>query len=142
MKKFVWCVLSLIVMTLVGIAGVQTQQDLNNEVCEKLQKADQELNNTYNQILSVYKDDKVFIEKLQTAQRAWIAFKDAHLASIYPRSTPGEGNVRTLCSCNILTDMTNERTKALNQWLTGVEEGEVCSGTIKSKYELKRQIKH
>jgi uncharacterized protein YecT (DUF1311 family) len=144
MKKrgcIVFSLLAFIVAILIVTAGakVQTQPELNMDACGKLQKADAELNRTYNEILRVYKDDTEFIGKLKAAQRAWIAFKDAHLASIYPKSGKGEyGSVKPMCTCEILAEFTGERTKALNQWLTGVEEGETCAGSIKLKNELRR----
>jgi uncharacterized protein YecT (DUF1311 family) len=133
--------LSFIAVILIGTTGAkaQTQSELNMDACGKLQKADTELNRTYNEILRVYKDDTEFIEKLKAAQRAWIAFKDAHLASIYPKSGKGAyGSVKPMCTCEILAEFTGERTKALNKWLTGVEEGETCAGSIKLKNELRR----
>jgi uncharacterized protein YecT (DUF1311 family) len=144
MKKRGCVILSFllfIVVILIGTAGanMQTQPELNMDACGKLQKADAELNRTYNEILRVYKDDAEFIEKLKAAQRAWIVFKDAHLASIYPKSGKGEyGSVKPMCTCEILAEFTGERTKALNKWLTGVEEGETCAGSIKLKNELRR----
>jgi uncharacterized protein YecT (DUF1311 family) len=144
MKKCGCVVLSLIVVTLLATTGAkaQTQSQLNRDACGKLQKADEELNKTYNEILRVYKDDREFIEKLKAAQRAWIVFKDAHLASIYPKNRKGEyGTVKPMCACEILAEFTSERTKALNQWLTGVEEGEACAGSIKLKNELRRLVK-
>jgi uncharacterized protein YecT (DUF1311 family) len=145
MKKFGCIVLSLIVVTLIGTIGgqTQTQRNLNIEACGRFQKADQELNKTYYQILRIYRDDTEFIDKLKAAQRAWIVFKDAHLASIYPKSKQSEqGSVKPMCSCEILADLTTERTKALRRWLTGTEEGESCGGSIKSKDELHRLIKN
>jgi uncharacterized protein YecT (DUF1311 family) len=144
MKRYGYVVISFIVVILIGTAGAkaQAQPDLNKEACGKLQKADEELNRTYNKILRVYKDDTEFIEKLRAAQRAWIAFRDAHIASIFPKSRQGEyGSVKPMCTCEILATFTSERTKVLNQWLTGVEEGEVCSGSIKSKGELRNLMK-
>jgi uncharacterized protein YecT (DUF1311 family) len=144
MKRYGHVVLSFIIVILIGTtdAKVQTQPELNKEACGKLQKADEELNQTYNKILRVYKDDTEFIEKLRAAQRAWIAFKDAHIASIFPKSRQGDyGSVKPMCACEILAAFTSERTKVLNQWLTGVEEGEVCSGSIKSKDQLRSLMK-
>jgi uncharacterized protein YecT (DUF1311 family) len=144
MKRYGYVVLSFIIVILIGTtdAKVQTQPELNKEACGKLQKADEELNQTYNKIIRVYKDDTEFIEKLRAAQRAWIAFKDAHIASIFPKSRQGDyGSVKPMCACEILAAFTSERTKVLNQWLTGVEEGEVCSGSIKSKDQLRSLMK-
>ncbi|HKX31526.1 MAG TPA: lysozyme inhibitor LprI family protein [Blastocatellia bacterium] len=144
MKRFGGNVLSILVVVLIGAAGVQpqTQTEMNRAACGVFRKADQELNQTYNQILRVYKDDPEFIAKLKTAQRAWVAFKEAHLESVFPKTRPGEyGSIQPVCSCQILAALTTERTAALRQWLTGIEEGDVCGGSIKSKDELHRLLK-
>jgi uncharacterized protein YecT (DUF1311 family) len=141
MKKSGCIILSFIIASLIGTMTVrpQTQPEMNAEACREFQTADDELNKTYNQILRIYKADAEFIGKLKTAQRAWLAFRDAHLASIYPNIKPGEyGSVNPMCRCEILVDLTNERSKALSKWLTGVEEGETCAGSIKFKGELDR----
>ena len=141
MKRFRCIILPFIIAGLIGTMAVrpQTQPELNAEACREFRIADDELNKTYNQILRIYKDNAEFIEKLKTAQRAWLVFRDAHLASIYPKAKPVEyGSIKPVCRCDILSKLTNERTKALNVWLTGVDEGETCAGSIKFKGELNR----
>lgn len=135
-------VLSFMVMALIGTIGAspQTQPEMNVAACEKFQKADDELNQTYNQILATYKDDEEFIENLKKAQRAWIVFKNYHVASIFPKIKQGAyGSVKPMCRCDILTELTTERTKVLRRWLTGVEEGDVCAGSIRSKSQLRHR---
>ena len=57
----------LLVIVLFGTGAqvfAQRQSEMNEEACKKLRKADAELN--------------------RDAQRAWIAFRDAHVRSIFP----------------------------------------------------------
>jgi len=112
----------------------RTHGDMQDGACGEFKKADAELNRTYKKILSEYKD-KIFLEKLKKAQRAWLTYRDAHIESVYPvEDKAGEyGSVYGMCSCTIKKDLTEQRTKMLKQWLVGTIEGDVCSGSIKMK---------
>jgi uncharacterized protein YecT (DUF1311 family) len=129
------------VMALVAKTGVypQTQPEMNVAACEQLQKAADELNQAYNQVLATYEDDQEFVESLKKAQRAWVVFKDYHVASMFPKIKQGVyGSVKPMCRCDLLTELTNERTRVLRRWLAGIDEGDVCAGSIRSK----RQLRH
>ena len=91
------------------------------------------MNRTYKQVLDKYQRDNVFIEKLKTAQRAWIKFRDADLESLYPNTPSAHGSINLMCHCIALAELTTERTKSLKRWIDGVEEGDVCAGSIKIK---------
>ncbi len=133
LAKFVLLVFALTTLSLsTGTAG-QTQGEMNQDACERYKKADARLNQTYQRILTEYRQDKTFTEKLKTAQRAWLAFRDAHLASIYPASPTEYGSVNPMCRCVRLEQLTKERTNVLRQWTEGVEEGDVCAGSVKRK---------
>ena len=43
------------------------------------------------------------------------------------------GSVFPMCWSMALTSLTNERIEKLKIWLTGIEEGDMCSGSIKIK---------
>jgi uncharacterized protein YecT (DUF1311 family) len=111
----------------------QTQRDMQDGTCGEFKKADAELNRIYKKILSEYKDDKTFLEKLKKAQRAWLTYRDAHIESIYPIEDKAAeyGSVYGMCNCTTKKDLTEQRTKMLKQWLVGVMEGDVCSSSIK-----------
>lgn len=89
------------------------------------------MNKIYNQVLKKYAKDKEFINKLRTAQLAWIKYRDADLDAIYPKKDKAlnYGSVYPTCYALQLTQMTELRTAQLNEWITGMEEGEVCSGS-------------
>ena len=111
----------------------QTQAQMNLDACDKYRKADAEMNGAYKQILNSYERDALFIEKLKKAQRAWLLFRDAHLESLYPAQDQlaAYGSVNQMCRCMVLAELTRERTVVLKRWITGVQEGDVCSGSIK-----------
>ena len=113
------------------VARAETQMDLNNEACEALQKADNELNQVYQNILMKYKTDQVFINKFVNAQRKWIEFKDAYVDSMYiPEYQDTYGSVLPMCKCYLIEHITEARTKQLKVWIDGIEEGDVCTGSV------------
>jgi uncharacterized protein YecT (DUF1311 family) len=123
-----------ILLLLLAIANsfAQTQAELNRDAGATYKNADAEMNRTYKQILDKYQRDTVFIEKLKTAQRAWIKFRDADLESLYPDAPSAYGSVNPMCRCIALAELTKQRTKSLKRWIDGVEEGDVCAGSIKT----------
>jgi len=116
----------------INVAG-QSQAEKNPDDCD-FTKADAKLNKVYQQVLVEYRQDKIFIEKLKIAQRAWLVFRDAHLDSIYPASGQRTyGSVSPMCRCLIIVQLTEERTKTLQQWIDGTIEGDVCAGSVRIK---------
>jgi len=115
------------------VPQAQTQAQINQDACDQYRTTDAEMNSSYKQILNSYGRDAPFIEKLKKAQRAWLLFRDAHLESLYPAQDQlaAYGSVNQMCRCIVLAELTRERTGALNRWITGVQEGDVCSGSIK-----------
>jgi uncharacterized protein YecT (DUF1311 family) len=119
-------------LLLLAGAVAQTQQELTDEACGKYKEADADMTQVYERILKEYQKDADFIPKLRAAQRAWLTFRDAHLAALYPREGAGaHGNVQPMCRCAILAQLTLERTQQLRDWLDGTQEGDVCAGSIR-----------
>ena len=87
----------LTVMTLASAAAwadcknPATQSDMNECAGTEYRAADAELNKVYKQLMAT--GDEPFRKRLQAAQRAWLAFRDAHLAATYP---PEEGDISRL----------------------------------------------
>ena len=74
-----------------------------------------------------------FVKNLKSAQRIWIKFRDAELEMKYPNYKElYYGSSHAMCSAIFLKGMTVERTKKLSIWLTGVEEGDICAGSVKT----------
>jgi uncharacterized protein YecT (DUF1311 family) len=128
---------ALLLGLLVSNASAQTQTELNESSCQEFKKADAELNDTYGKIRAAYKEDAEFLGKLQTAQKAWLAFRDAELDAVYPAADKETqyGSVYPMCRCQALASLTTQRVEQLKQWLTGVEEGDVCAGSVRPKEE-------
>lgn len=124
-----------IIFILAAKAGVaQSQGDMNEGAKKKYQKADKALNAVYLKILTEYKEDTAFIKNLKAAQRLWVQLRDAEMKAKYPDSAERRyGSVQPMCWLMYLTELTEERTKKLKIWLTGIEEGDVCAGSVKTK---------
>lgn len=116
-------------------ARAQSQAELNREACAQYKVADDELNKIYAQILQEYKADAALVEKMRAAQRAWVAYRDAHLEAMYPapNKSLAYGSAHPMCRCYALAEATRERAEVLRRWVDGVEEGDVCAGSIKTR---------
>jgi len=109
----------------------QTQSEMNLEASKAYKSADSTLNVIYKTILTEY-SDTTFKKNLRESQRLWIRFRDAELKMKYPSSITYR-SVQPMCVPLYLTDLTNDRIKTLKTWLDGIEEGDVCSGSVKRK---------
>jgi hypothetical protein len=71
---------------------------------------------------------------MRQAQRAWIAFRDAHPAARFPKADKQVeyGSVYPTCCCAALTELTELREKELKVWADGIPEGDVCNGSVKT----------
>jgi uncharacterized protein YecT (DUF1311 family) len=115
----------------------QTQAEMNQEASLDFKQQDAELNKVYKEILTVYKEDTLFIKTLKTAQRAWVLFRDAHVNSLFPDKDGADfGTSGRMCYSQALAEITKKRVAELKVWLEGIEEGDVCAGSVKTKGEL------
>lgn len=127
--------LLLALLALPGRPFAQTQGDSNAEADNKFRTADRELNAVYQQILKEYRSDAAFITRIKASQRIWIQFRDAEMLARYPAKDARleYGSAYPMCWSIYMTDLTRERTKQLRVWIDGIEEGEVCSGSVRVK---------
>lgn len=133
MRKELLLALSLTLFDSLSVTA-QTQLEMNEQACSQYKLADTELNRVYQQILRAYKIDANFIKKLKNAQRAWLVYRDAQLAAIYPDDGPGAyGSVNPMCRCHELRWLTETRTKELKRWVEGTIEGDACAGSVRSQ---------
>ena len=110
----------------------QSQTAMNMKAYSDYKKADAELNVVYQKILKSYVRETAFIKKFRNAQRLWIQLRDAELAAKYPNSGT-YGSVAPMCESIYLETLTRDRIKFLKVWVTGIEEGEVCLGSVRMK---------
>jgi uncharacterized protein YecT (DUF1311 family) len=112
----------------------QTQNDMNQDACAQYKQADQALNAAYSKVLRGYAKDTEFLVKLKQAQRAWIVFRDAHLAARFPSADKAAeyGSSYPACRCVLLAELTRQRVQELQVWADGIPEGDVCNGSVKT----------
>ena len=111
----------------------QSQTEMNLEAGSEFDKAETEMNRIYQQILTEYKKDIVFVENLKKSQRIWIEFRDAEMEMKFPKRERGYyGSVLPLCRAIYLKKLTEKRTESLNVWLLGIVEGDACNGSVKT----------
>jgi len=130
MKRIV--LVSVLGMMFISLFG-QTQDEMNIQAKSDYEKMDKELNQVYQKLLQDYKRDTIFIKSMKDAQRQWIKFRDAQVKMKYPPYKDGGESVLPMCRNYYLKELTTNRIKELKQWIDGVEEGDVCSGSIKIK---------
>jgi uncharacterized protein YecT (DUF1311 family) len=112
----------------------QSNADMIREGAQEYQKADKELNQTYQKILKEYNEDTAFIRNLKNVQRIWLQLRDAELKAKYPNTEPGYyGRLQSMCEYFYLVELTEERTKRLKIWLKGIKEGDACIGSVKTQ---------
>jgi uncharacterized protein YecT (DUF1311 family) len=117
-----------------SVVFAQKQLELNQQASDSYKNADNELNEIYKQILIEYQSDTIFIKNLKESQRIWIMFRDAELKVKYPEREPGYyGSIYPVCINTCLEQLTRGRIYTLKIWLEGIEEGDVCHGSVKIK---------
>lgn len=126
-------ILSLVFCFFCFFGFSQTQAELNMMQYDSYKKIDKKLNEVYQAILKAYKSDTEFIKNLRVSQRIWITFRDAEVKVKFPDREDGYyGSIHPLCVSLYLEDLTKDRISTLNLWLKGSEEGDACSGSIKT----------
>ncbi len=127
-------IILFLLISLISIGGfAQTQQDLNKEAHDSYLKADKELNQVYQKLQTIYKEDTAFIKNLKASQRIWITFRDAELKMKYPDREPGYyGSIHPLCQASYLEYLTRERSRTLQLWVDGMTEEDECGGSVRA----------
>jgi uncharacterized protein YecT (DUF1311 family) len=106
----------------------KTQADLNECASHDDANADAELNRTYQELLKRADSDPTAVKKIEVSQQAWIAFREAQIAALYPAEDKREyGTVFPMCVNLLRADLTRERTKMLKAMLKKPVEGDACA---------------
>lgn len=111
-------------------AGDSSQMALNEAAARELKRADDKLNEVYNLVLSKHQDDPEFTAKFVAAELAWLAFRDAELEAIYPKTDKSQyGSIFPMVYCISKAELTWDRVRQLNEWLEGFPEGDPGAGS-------------
>jgi uncharacterized protein YecT (DUF1311 family) len=126
--------ISTILLFFFSISFAQSQADMNKGSGDDFKQADKELNQVYQKILQEYKGQADFLKSLKTSQQVWVKFRDAEMLVKYPKNRQADyGSVFPMCWSAYKAELTRQRTKTLQVWLDGIEEGDTCSGSVKKK---------
>jgi uncharacterized protein YecT (DUF1311 family) len=119
-------------LTLVAPRASAQSPATGASVLSEYRAADVELNRVYRQILAERRADTAFVRKFRLSQRAWLVYRDAEIAALYPASDSGAyGSVYAVCRAHALTGLTRERVAILRRWTSPVPEGDVCAGSLR-----------
>lgn len=129
MRKTIAALAALLPMAVVAPASAQephcnpsgNQAELNACAAEDFAKADKALNDTWQALLRKEATDKVFIARLRTAQKAWLAFRDAELEAHFACDSDDSricwGSMEGMSYLMRKKDLTQQRTKMLKDML-------------------------
>lgn len=98
-----------------------TQMDMNQCALRDFEAADKRLNAIYRRVVAAQEGDGA---KLKTAQRAWIAFRDAECAFETAESEGGSIHPMEFSMC--LTKVTKARSKELEDYLACQKDAAKC----------------
>lgn len=118
--------------------STETALDINTCAAEQLTQAKNQMEAALQKVKTTHQDDTLFLERLMQAQSAWKTWVDTELAARFPTAQTNSartkyGSLYPNCRHQIHADMMKARTKHLQQWLNGTEEGDVCAGSIRTK---------
>ena len=125
-------------------ARVPNQSEMTEQAVTNYEEIDLIHQQVYDEILLIYQDDKEFIEYLRKSQRAWIKFRDAHILMKWPALETKSrrlGTAERMSVPNHLSMLTQARIDGLLKWRSGLKEGFVDAGTIKTIEEIKAKEK-
>ena len=134
-------IIILIVLLSAGLAYASSQPEMNKEAYEEFAKVETEMKEVLNEIENVYRADREFLVQLRKTQKAWGKFRNTHLDALFPKEDKqGEyGTVYTMCYWMQMRAITHDRIKQLRVWLEGTDDGDVCSGSVKTKTAIKKK---
>jgi uncharacterized protein YecT (DUF1311 family) len=108
---------ALLVLLLVSVTQIQaqTQAAMNAQARADFERADAELNKTYETLLTKLPDAEGK-EKLKESQRGWLAFRDAEAA--FAADQARGGSMAPTIRYETMAELTQERIKQLKARLT------------------------
>jgi uncharacterized protein YecT (DUF1311 family) len=100
-------------------AGAKTQTALTTCAAEELNRAEAALDGVYAKLQVKAANRPDAVAKIRTAERVWIAYRDAYMEAMYPaRDKQAEyGSIYPTQADLILADLTREQTAALTNQL-------------------------
>jgi uncharacterized protein YecT (DUF1311 family) len=99
--------------------------EMNACASEEAARFDAELNNVYHKLLSQAESQEQAVAKIKTAERAWIAYRDAYMDAMYPASNKQAeyGSIYPMQADLLRAKLTKRQVAALKE-LLGQYNGE------------------
>jgi uncharacterized protein YecT (DUF1311 family) len=124
-------------------AAAQAQFEMNDQAYASLRAAVTEMDSVYLVVQLAYSDSPVFLERLRASQNSWEAFRDAQMEARFPLEAEDNpkfmyGSVYPICKSVVQEELTRLRTGQLRVWADGIEEGDVCLGSVRLAHTLRR----
>jgi uncharacterized protein YecT (DUF1311 family) len=118
------------------------QSEMNHCADLDAREADADLNHVYEELLSKLKSDDSATEKLRAAQRAWAAFRDAHLQELFPAQDKQReyGSMYPMCYAQMATTMAKERTAQLRRMLDDEDACETSTPARNSECDAQQSV--
>ncbi|HEU5048049.1 MAG TPA: lysozyme inhibitor LprI family protein [Rickettsiales bacterium] len=110
----------------------KSQNQLNVKHCHDADEAQATLDLTYQAVVKEYSYDPRFLKYLETAQKAWVAFRDSEINAVFPPEyRHAYGSMEKTCECDLRKKIIYARIMELEQWRRGVDISQGCNGTMK-----------
>jgi uncharacterized protein YecT (DUF1311 family) len=110
-----------------AVPEAETQAGMNEEAEKSFLAAEREMKRALDSLLARKGASPDAVQKLERAQNAWLAYRDAQLEADFPFPDKGAyGSVYPMCAVGVKEGMTRDRTQELQAMLKP-EEGDVCA---------------
>jgi uncharacterized protein YecT (DUF1311 family) len=112
-------IIIIFLLAMPTMAFSQSQSALNATAADNYRNSDKALNYVYQSVLKKNAKDTAFIKSIKTAQKAWIAFRDAEMLAKFPHKDEAMyyGSMFGLEWNSALKELTDKRTKELKAYL-------------------------
>lgn len=117
------------------LSQVKRQADLEGSP-KTLTSSASVLKRLYHSITIKYAHDKAFMLAFQTANADWLDYQGAQLAAMFPNGTNVLFDGTPMDANHYLNFLRMQRILELKDWVSGIAEGDVCSGSVKTPEEL------
>lgn len=117
-------------------ASGQSIQDVKLRVRNNYESAVKSLDAVTNQIVKASADDSAFVSALLQSHKSWEILVDSKVSMKYPYGPGGYGSSYGLCYYGFKTELVNRRIAELRPWIEGMEEGDICAGSVPNKVEV------
>lgn len=114
--------------------AANTQLEMTRCAAQDMDAAEARMGLLYAIVLDKFRQDPETLRKIRSAQEAWLAFRQAHVAAIFPKAGTPEarseyGSSFGMCLGLESAKLTGARIAQLREWAEGIEEGDVCAGS-------------